>query len=999
MKLKLFILSTFLFGVLTGRGQSILFQENFESGGGTFILNGAASVTTNTGTNMWTVNNNYTGGGGYPNTMSEDSTYGGTISFAPYSHYLHIYDVPSGYTDCNYNPANQSDRFAYTAAGACTFADTGVSVNFFYLCQGSPTAYGEVYYSAENGPWKQCGLLKYNSKYKWQYASITNPAFNNISNLRIGFHWVNNAGAGKDTSALAIDDFSIVGYSDIGAINITVSVSPDTICANSSSTVYLTYTTSDSLCAGGSYNINLYDSSNTWVAGWVTTSYSATVNGPYALLIPNSIKGTHCYTWVVDRTSAPAVTGKKSVCFYVENCPNSITTQQPVATMDSGKIVCAGSTIQIPFNSTGTYGNTSVYYAELSDSAGNFNPYDSLHNALFSSAAYPSTPGTVTVLIPDTVKAGCNYYVRVLSSIPKITGTKWGPFCIEHCDMNINTPGGGGGGGGNAGNGSPTTILACIHSCAKDPKGFIDTLNFSVNSYAKTVKYNPGNKFEVQLLSTSTFSVVNTGGFGVDTAANGKLVLHVPCGDSVCKMNSGLLLIPTMYGGYGGSFYMRIIATNSTPPDSNVSPVILLNIGYPNDSLTLSPSSPNEYCLGQTATLYADPFNFCTYDQFNPNTTYKWLLNSIQIFNGLVPGVGFTEPEGTYTVSVQEDNNGCYGPWDNFTFFVTGPPSVTMTGPTKACVGDTGLYSVPFTNNSLYKWGAKNLDIVDTANNVLKVYFDSVGTFTVSVNAYDSCGSSAKTRSVTVVARPKVTITGPTNLCKGTNVLLTAAGGKTYTWTPGAGLSCTACASPIATPTNTTTYTVAVSNGSCSVKDSVKVSVRPLPVDTSCCDQVILLGQNATISVMPGSANETYSWSPATGLNCTTCISPIATPTSTTTYTVTITDTTDHCIIIDSVTIYVQEKCGDVFVPDAFSPNGDGQNDVLYVKGVCIKSMDFIIYDRWGNKVFETQDPKVGWDGKYNGQPMNTGTFVYYLQALTNDNKLTTKKGNITLVR
>ncbi|HXB13024.1 MAG TPA: gliding motility-associated C-terminal domain-containing protein, partial [Bacteroidia bacterium] len=55
--------------------------------------------------------------------------------------------------------------------------------------------------------------------------------------------------------------------------------------------------------------------------------------------------------------------------------------------------------------------------------------------------------------------------------------------------------------------------------------------------------------------------------------------------------------------------------------------------------------------------------------------------------------------------------------------------------------------------------------------------------------------------------------------------------------------------------------------------------------------------------------------------------------------------------------------------------------------------------DRWGNKVFESTDPNVGWDGKYDGKPMNTGTYVYYVNVLTTDNKNFTKKGNVTLVR
>jgi len=87
-------------------------------------------------------------------------------------------------------------------------------------------------------------------------------------------------------------------------------------------------------------------------------------------------------------------------------------------------------------------------------------------------------------------------------------------------------------------------------------------------------------------------------------------------------------------------------------------------------------------------------------------------------------------------------------------------------------------------------------------------------------------------------------------------------------------------------------------------------------------------------------------------------------------------------------------------VPTAFSPNGDRENDLECVYGGCVKVIDFVIYDRWGNKVFETNDPNnVCWDGKYKGTLMNTGVFVYYLQVEQSNGNKVTQKGNITLVR
>lgn len=97
--------------------------------------------------------------------------------------------------------------------------------------------------------------------------------------------------------------------------------------------------------------------------------------------------------------------------------------------------------------------------------------------------------------------------------------------------------------------------------------------------------------------------------------------------------------------------------------------------------------------------------------------------------------------------------------------------------------------------------------------------------------------------------------------------------------------------------------------------------------------------------------------------------------------------------------ILINDECGELFVPTAFSPNNDSQNDFECVYGRCIEELLFSIYDRWGEKVFETTDSKQCWDGTYRGKPMNTGVFVYYLNATFKSGESVTKKGNIGLVR
>lgn len=89
-----------------------------------------------------------------------------------------------------------------------------------------------------------------------------------------------------------------------------------------------------------------------------------------------------------------------------------------------------------------------------------------------------------------------------------------------------------------------------------------------------------------------------------------------------------------------------------------------------------------------------------------------------------------------------------------------------------------------------------------------------------------------------------------------------------------------------------------------------------------------------------------------------------------------------------------------IFVPTAFSPNGDGENDVFYVRGNdCLAQMSIKIFDRWGELVFQTTNPGAGWNGVYNGKLEDSAVFVYYLTATLTTGKSITSKGNVTLLR
>ena len=99
------------------------------------------------------------------------------------------------------------------------------------------------------------------------------------------------------------------------------------------------------------------------------------------------------------------------------------------------------------------------------------------------------------------------------------------------------------------------------------------------------------------------------------------------------------------------------------------------------------------------------------------------------------------------------------------------------------------------------------------------------------------------------------------------------------------------------------------------------------------------------------------------------------------------------------MTVSLDLQCGEVFITTAFSPNSDGENEMECVYGKCIETMEFLIFDRWGEKVFESNDPKICWDGNYKNKPLDTSVFVYYFFATLVTGEKITKKGNISLIR
>lgn len=189
-------------------------------------------------------------------------------------------------------------------------------------------------------------------------------------------------------------------------------------------------------------------------------------------------------------------------------------------------------------------------------------------------------------------------------------------------------------------------------------------------------------------------------------------------------------------------------------------------------------------------------------------------------------------------------------------------------------------------------------------------------------------------------------------------------------------------------------YTVIVTdtNGCAGINTVIILQPQALAITTNPHISINERGSTTlTATASGGTPPYTFTWNDTVqGASVT------VSPSENSTYTVVVTDS-NGCKAAAIVTVDI--LCGNIFVPDAFSPNGDGQNDILRVRGHCVRSIQFFVFDRWGNKVFESENESDGWDGRYKGQLMNTGTYVWYLKATLQDGSTVEKKGSVALVR
>lgn len=470
-------------------------------------------------------------------------------------------------------------------------------------------------------------------------------------------------------------------------------------------------------------------------------------------------------------------------------------------------------------------------------------------------------------------------------------------------------------------------------------------------------------------------------------------------------------------GGNNGS--ATVTASGGIPPYSylwNTSPVQVTNIAKNLSAGTYKVTVTDDSgCIDTAIVTIAEPTEIVltvnddkqTCPGFNggaasaaatggtPPYTFVW-NTSPQQTGSVANNLG----EGVYTVSVT-DNNGCIKTNTvSVNAFNVGPIKVEADNNT-ICEGQKTKLTA--SGMSTYTWSPAD-GLSCTACPDPEASVQNSKTYTVVGVDTNGCKDTG-TVALNVLGRVPVSVGPEMQICSGAAAQLTAEGGESYQWSPATSLTSSTIANPLASPEITTTYQVIIKENAC-FEDTLyqTVTVYPSPTVDAGRDIHGLPGAEIQLNPVVTGATE-YEWSPGDGLSCTMCADPmLKIKNSTTVYTITV-KSAGGCSATDELKVIATCEGTELFMPNTFTPNGDGYNDYFYPMGSGIGVVKrFKVMSSWGEVVYADINvpanlPSRGWDGTYKGQQLSPDVFVYMVELGCGDGKTKVVTGDITLIR
>ncbi|MBA3662643.1 MAG: gliding motility-associated C-terminal domain-containing protein [Bacteroidetes bacterium] len=374
----------------------------------------------------------------------------------------------------------------------------------------------------------------------------------------------------------------------------------------------------------------------------------------------------------------------------------------------------------------------------------------------------------------------------------------------------------------------------------------------------------------------------------------------------------------------------------------------------------------------------------------NGANTYSW--SPAAGLNTTFGGAVIASPTVTTVYSIVGNNSFCTG-FTTVTVGVIPYPNPQVTSPSQeVCYGNSTTINAG--GAQAYIWSPNYA--ISSLNSPSVTVSPSVTT-NYTIASYNFAGTvvCAVTHEMMILVVPQVTpvISNNQVICAGDKISLHASGGQYYSWTPTVSLNYTNTPVVIADPTVTTVYYVNVANNVyCPATASVVVVVNPLPSVFAGNDTIFNLDEPMFLNA---SGTGTLSWIEGENVWCRICPNSQIMAQRSNCYTIQAINNYG-CKATDIVCIEVTTDFG-VYIPNIFTPNGDGLNDVFLVYGYSIFDVTMDIFDRWGEKIFTSKDQTMGWDGTYKGSNCKTDVYVYKVSYKGLNGKRYAKTGHVTL--
>jgi len=439
-----------------------------------------------------------------------------------------------------------------------------------------------------------------------------------------------------------------------------------------------------------------------------------------------------------------------------------------------------------------------------------------------------------------------------------------------------------------------------------------------------------------------------------------------------------------------GNYNVLLTTTGNENCSETVSNVITLY-----EEIEVNAGIDQDVCIGSSVVLSGD---------INVPATFLWSTDVYAIVDdNTLQNPTITPFENTMVTVLATDPNGCTGS-DNLQIISRPLPIVEAGRNDTLCIGDSynlNAFAEAAGNGTgqiIYQWTPDNfITNTNISNPTVNPQDDITYYLTVTENEFGCINTDSVFIRVLKPIEP--IINDDLNTCELEPVQLMADGGDFYNWQPPTGLDDPSSNNPIATLTETTDFVVEISNACFSADASVLVNVQPAPDVDAGSDVELDIGEIIQFNATVENNAETIQWTPdidiLSGVNTP---NPELQPLNSRDYVITATSAFG-CSLNDTVAVTVN-NIFNLWIPNAFSPNDDGINDEIWVRPKGIKDIEvFRIYNRWGQKVFETNDINQTWDGTFNGKPQELGVYVYYVIGITYLDNLYKDKGNITLVR